>query len=147
MDKDARASVEALVRRAFAGRDGDEPWSVSLVRLGRTWSVSLSGPGERSKSRSFTADDQRLTEAIVEALRGDDAKPAPAIAARESESRGPVQERHACGRCQKEILVSYEGPPEPKEIAPVACPHCWTVGQIAIGAWAAAGGDYRADKA
>lgn len=154
VDKDARTAAEATVRRAFAGRDADEPWSVSLVRLGQTWSVTLSGPGERFRNVSFTAEDHRLGEAIGEAIRGDDAAPAAAPTRTASPpppgaaGRGPIREHHECGRCRKGILVSYEGEPdEPKETAPLACPHCWMVSHVEIGAWAAAGGDYRAERA
>ena len=34
-----------------------------------------------------------------------------------------------------------------EEIAPLACPHCWRIGHVPIGVWAAAGRDYRAEKA
>jgi hypothetical protein len=44
--------------------------------------------------------------------------------------------------------VSYEGEPDEQKVpVPVACPHCWAVSQVEIGGWAAAGGDYVAEKA
>jgi hypothetical protein len=149
VDKDARGSVEASVRQAFAGRDPAEPWSVSLVRIGVLWSVTLTGPGGRSRNVSFSAEPHGLAEAIREAISGDEPSAAPAAGssgARPARSR--IQDRHVCGRCQQAILVSYEGEPdEPKERAPVACPHCWSVSHIEVGGWAAAGGDYVAEKA
>ena len=149
VDKDVRASVEASVRQAFTGRDPAEPWSVSLVRVGASWSVSLTGPGERFRNVSFSAEPQRLADAIREAISGDDPGPAPAagrLAAQPQRSR--IQDRHVCERCQQAILVSYEGESdEAKERAPVACPHCWSVSHLEIGGWAAAGGDYVAEKA
>ena len=52
-----------------------------------------------------------------------------------------------CEKCRQELRVSYEGQPgEPKERAPVACPHCWAVLHVEIGTWAAVGGDYSAEK-
>lgn len=149
VDKDARASVEASVRQAFTGRDPLEPWSVSLVRVGSSWSVSLTGPGDRIRTLSFSAESHRLAEAIREAISREDPGPAPAAGAPAARSaRARVQDRHVCGRCQQAILVSYEGEPdEPKERAPVACPHCWAVSHVEVGGWAAAGGDYIAEKA
>jgi DNA-directed RNA polymerase subunit RPC12/RpoP len=154
VDKDARAPVEMAVRQAFAGRDLQGPWSVSLVRLGQSWSVTLSGPGERFRHLSFVAEQHRLEDAIREVI-GDDVAAASAAAAAStrgpapagSGSRAKVQERHVCGKCKKELRVSYEGEPgEPKESAPVACPHCWATIHVEIGTWAVVGGDYRADK-
>ncbi len=155
IDRDARASVEASVRQALAGRDPAEAWSASLVRVGTSWSVSLSGPGERFRNLSFSAESHRLAEAIREAISGEGTGSAPA--ARSAAAAGPgapvparsrIQDRHACGRCKQSILVSYEGEPdEARESAPVACPHCWAVNHVEIGGWAAAGGDYVAEKA
>lgn len=148
VDKDARGPVEATVRRAFGARSAAEPWSVSLVRLGETWSVTLSGPGERFRHVSFSATDRRLAEAIGEVIGDAVEGPAPGLASPGAPARAPVHERHACGRCQKGILVTYEAQPdEPRELVPLACPHCWTVSHVEIGAWAAVGGDYRAEKA
>lgn len=147
VDRDERPSVEAAVRRALADRDPNEPWSVSLVRLGSLWSVTLSGPGERFRNVSFTTESSRLAEAIQEATRNEetsspDADEPPAWPAGES-----IQERILCERCKQPILVCYEGQPgEPKQSAPLACPHCWTINQVEIGSWAASGGDYRAEK-
>ncbi len=149
VDKDARGSVEASVRQAFAGRDPAEPWSVSLVRVGASWSVSLTGPGERFRNVSFSAEPHRLAEAIREAIFRDDPGPAPAAGTLASKpARSRIRDRHVCERCQQAILVSYEGEPdEPKQRAPVACPHCWSVSQVEIGGWAAVGGDYVAERA
>ncbi len=155
VDKDARASVEASVRQALAGRDPAEAWSASLVRVGSSWSVSLSGPGERFRNLSFSAESHRLAEAIREAISGDAAGPAPtspsapaAGSVSSMPARSRIQDRHECGRCKQSILVSYEGEAdEARERAPVACPHCWAVLQVEVGGWAAAGGDYVAEKA
>ena len=148
VDRDARAPVEATVRRAFAGRERD-PWSISLVLLGSKWSVTLSGPTERLRHVSFIADPQRLEQALGEALAGDASGPAAAAtpAAGTAPSRHSIQDRYVCEKCRKPLRVSYEGQPEePKERAPVACPHCWAVIHVEIGAWAVAGGDYSAEK-
>ena len=149
VDKDARADAEASVRRAFESRPALESWSVSLVRLASQWSVTLSGPGERFRHVSFVAEASRLEEQLRttvgeggpgSAAAAASAGPAPAV-------RGRVQERHVCEKCRKELQVSYEGAAdEPKERAPVACPHCWQVIHVPIGSWAVAGGEYAAAK-
>lgn len=150
VDKDARGSVEATVLQAFTGRDS-EPWTVSLVRVGGQWSVTLSGPDERFRNVSFSAQQHRLAEAIREAISRDDTSPGPGprmgtFAAQSSRSR--IRDRHVCGSCQGALIVSYEGEPgEPKQPAPVACPHCWSVSRVEIGTWAADGRDYVAERA
>ena len=149
VDKDSRALVEAAVRRAFQDRPAQEPWSVSLVRLASQWSVTLSGPGERFRHVSFVAEASTLEEQLRATLgeghpgsAAGAAGPEPATAA-----RSRVQERHVCEKCRKELQVSYEGAAdEPKERAPVACPHCWQVIHVPIGSWAVAGGEYAAAK-
>jgi hypothetical protein len=146
VDEDERAPVEAAVRRALAGRDPAEQWSVSLVRLRTLWSVTLSGPGERLRSVSFTAEEHRLSEAINEAIS--DGDPAPEEEPPDPFGGVPIEKRIVCEHCRRPILVSYEGQPgEPTEVAPVACPHCWTINRVEIGSGAAVGGDYSADKA
>ena len=102
--------------------------------------------------RLITAEQHRLEEAIREVIAGDVAAPSAAAAASPkapaaSGSRAKIQERHVCGKCKKELRVSYEGEPgEAKESAPVACPHCWATIHVEIGTWAVVGGDYSADK-
>jgi hypothetical protein len=178
--RDERRPVEATVRGAFAGRDPNEVWSVSLVRLGATWAVVLNGPTERLRHVSFSAEQHRLAEAIREALRepADSGAPTPSAAPEphdgDAAARPPsapsgggpvsapppatrpskvagrlfVQDHHVCGSCQKGILVSYESEPdEQKKLAAVACPHCWKLSRVPIGAWAVEGGDYKAEKA
>jgi len=151
VDKDARGSVEASVLQAFAGRDSPEPWTVSLVRVGALWSVTLSGPGERFRNVSFSAQPHRLSEAIREAISRDETAPGPAprVGTHASQpARSRIRDRHVCGSCQQALIVSYEGEPgEPKQPAPVACPHCWSVSRVEIGTWAADGREYVAERA
>jgi hypothetical protein len=157
VDKDARAAVERSVRQAFTVRDPAESWSVSLVRMGGVWSVTLSGPGEVFKNVSFSVEQHRLADALRETLLKDrqaPAAPPSASSASHPASPAPVStagrivDRHVCEKCQQGVVVSYEGDPnEPKQRAPVACPHCWTVNHVDVGAWAASGGDYFAAKA
>jgi hypothetical protein len=156
VDKDSRGAVEASVRNALAEQAKRGPWSVSVVSLAGRWSVTLDGPEERLRGLSFVADGHRLADAIREAVQADARKPgnggpppghaagAPAPA---SASASEARDRHECEHCGKPVLVIYEPQPgEGKALAAVACPHCWALGHVEIGAWAAAGGEYRAEK-
>jgi DNA-directed RNA polymerase subunit RPC12/RpoP len=149
VDKDSKASVEAAVRKGLGPQVASGPWSISVVSLAGKWSVTLDGPGERLRGLSFAADTDRLAEAIRDAVSDPEsappgAAPPQAVAAHPAE----VRESHLCGQCGKGWLVVYESrPDEPRELAPVACPHCWKIGHVEVGAWAAAGGDYRSERA
>lgn len=149
VDKDTRGAVEASVRQGLGPRAASGPWSISVVSLAGKWSVTLDGPGERLRGVSFVAERDRLAEAIREVAEGHEkAGTAPprseAVAAQPTE----VRESHDCEQCGKAWLVVYESrPDEPRELAPVACPHCWKIARVELGAWAAGGGDYRAERA
>jgi hypothetical protein len=150
VDKDARGAVEAAVRQALGSRTGSGPWSVSVVSLAGKWSVTLDGPEPRFRGLSFAAERHRLVEAIREAVDGPRAAAAPVSAAPQATAPSPaeVRDRHVCEACGKAIEVVYEARQgEPKQDAPLACPHCWKIGRVPVGAWAAAVGDYRAEKA
>lgn len=143
LDKDERAVVEAAVRKGLGPRLAAGPWSVSVVHLGGKCSVTVDGGG--LQSASVMADRGSLAEAIRRLVDGGGAAAAPPAA----QAPGlEVRDRHACGRCGQGVLVVYEARPgEPKELVPVACPHCWTIGHVEVGAWAAAGQEYRCEKA
>jgi hypothetical protein len=146
VDREARGPIEAVVRRVFASRPPGESWSVSLVRLPDRWSVTLDGPGAAFRNLSFTAREQDVARALARAI-GADATATTTPAEGEPPARSLVEDRHACPRCGGTILVRYESNAgEPRERAPVACPHCWAVHHLEIGTWAAVGGDYRAEK-
>jgi hypothetical protein len=149
VDKDSRGAVEATVREALGGRASSGPWSISVVSFGGKWSVTVDGPGDRLRGLSFVTEPSRLSDAIRRAVEGDregaalglppDVTPASATETRDT---------HDCEHCGGAVVVVYERQPgEPNERAPLACPHCWKVGHVEIGAWAAAGGDYRSEKA
>jgi len=158
VDKDTRASVEASVRGALASRPAGEPWTVSLVQLGGTWSVRMEGPRERGEAVSFMVDGLRLVERLRAAVEtGPKPLAAPASFPQSAASvlpagasagpAGPVREPHTCERCQQRFVVAYERQrDEPRVRAAVACPHCWGLNFVEIGDWAAAGHDYRAEK-
>jgi hypothetical protein len=162
LDKDGRAPVEARVRRALALRSTTETWAVSLVKLGSRWSVTLNGPSDSTRHLSLTTDDSGLEHAIRQAVGADAPPPGAAVpashapaehaavgpAAKARPDAGATQQRHVCRHCSGALVVSYESRPgEEKQLAPVACPYCWQLDHVEIGAWAAAGADYRCDKA
>lgn len=148
VDKDERAAVETAVRQGLGSRTTAGSWSVSVVQLAGKWSVTVDGGGLRSASA--VAERSSLADAVRSLVGDGPAAPAegPAAPPAASEGTTEVRERHDCERCGRGMCVVYEArPDEPREPAPVACPHCWWVGQVPVGAWAAAGRDYRADKA
>jgi hypothetical protein len=150
VDKDERRRLEATVRDALGPRLDGEPWVVSLVRLASRWSVTLNGPDEPFRNVSFVADDARLGEALRDAVdtREEPQAAPPAAGAASTPSPGEVRDTLVCPRCRKGLIVAYETlPGEPKESAPLACPHCWQITNVEIGIRAAATGDYRSEKA
>lgn len=149
IDKDSRGAVEASVRQALGTRASSGPWSISVVSFGDRWSVTLDGPGDRLRGLSFVTDPDQLSDAIRRAVDGGHEAAAPAGAP--DVSPGPpaeMRDAHVCEHCGQSVVVVYEPQPgESKELARLACPHCWKIGYVEIGAWAAAGGEYRCEKA
>ena len=149
---DERNAVEASVRAGMGTRPPREPWIVSVVKVGDRWSVTVNGPQEGARGRSFLVPTQEIQRSIAGALggppaAGGDPGPGPVIVA----PSGPASEcrdEHMCPRCKKSFVVVYQAEPgEGMERAPVACPHCWTIGHIDIATSAALSRDYRvADK-
>ncbi len=149
-DKDARGAVEAAVRQALGPRAAAGPWSISVVSLAGKCSVTLDGPGDRLRGMSFIADESRLADSIREAIDGGQGAAAHGPATPGAVAEPPTQARdeHVCEHCGKTVLVVYEClPEEEKELAPLACPHCWKIGHVEVGVWAAIGREYRAEKA
>ena len=149
VDKDARGAVDATIREALGARAALGPWSISVVNFGGKLSVTLDGPGDRPKGLSFVTDPRQLSDAIRRAVDGGREGTALGLAPGvTSPPSTEMRDTHVCEHCGRPAVVVYEiQPEEPKELAPLACPHCWKVGHVEIGAWAAAGGDYRSLKA
>ncbi len=159
IEKDERARIEKSVKQALGQRATVETWTVSLVKIASQWSITLNGPGERYRNLSFAVAEARIADAIAEAL-GD---PHPGPVSSKAEAAGPISDqpsapapgarseahdRHTCEHCQKPFVVVYEAQSAgARELAAVACPHCWKLNRVEVDAWAAAGREYRADKA
>ena len=107
--KDERARVEGAVKAALGWRGLNESWTVSLVKVGSQWSVTLGGPGEQFRNLSFGATEQELCEKITAAIDGADPTaapttayvapaPAPPVLSPVAPSRAPAAPRHQAPR-------------------------------------------------
>jgi hypothetical protein len=150
-----RSAVEAGVRAGLGDRTRRDPWTVSLVKFGTGWSVTVDGPTVQGRRASFMVPGPAGPDVLANAVRSAaDPTGAPALAGAASAAwapAGPTEGRrdtHQCASCGGQYVVVYEAEPEePLEDAPVACPHCWKIGHAAVGRSASIGRDYRADKA
>jgi hypothetical protein len=152
-DKDARARIEGVVRDALGSRALSEDWTVSLVKAGARCSVTLDGPEERYRHRSFVADEAHLGRSLAEVLAGGASTEAsqnpaaPGQAAGET-AAGTRRDDHVCEHCRAPYAVLYETrADDAPQLVSVACPHCWKTNHVEVGAWAAGGREYRAEKA
>ena len=151
---DERFRVESTVRRAIGERAEAGAWSVSLVRLGSEWQVTIDGPEPPLRGLSLTAPEIRLQSAIVEALSNSKAATGTGYQATPqttpatpSASAGPEKrDRHECPKCGQGFVVIYTMQPgERTTKAPVACPKCWQVTKVPVASDAATHEDYRAE--
>jgi ssDNA-binding Zn-finger/Zn-ribbon topoisomerase 1 len=159
--KEEKEAVETAVRAGIGARPAGETWTVSLVKVGRQWSVTLDGPDKSSPRSNFIAGEGRLRDALSESLAqrrtGGGARAsvmtggvtvptggATAVSGHAGQRRNP----YTCQQCGKAFAVSYdveEG--EGEETVPAACPHCWRIENVKVGITAAVNNDYRVDKA
>ena len=162
--KEERAAVEAEVAAALGNRARNDPWTVSLVKLGDRWSVTLEGPDRATRGQAFLAPETRLRESISDALNKG-AAPAPAAGpgspppnapgaarlpripdAAGGGSRGERRDRHSCSKCRRGYVIVYEAEAgEPEETVPVACPRCWQIDHVAVAQSAGLSSDYRVE--
>jgi hypothetical protein len=155
-----REAVEAEVAAGLGARARDEPWTVSLVKIGNRWSVTLEGPDRATRGAAFMAPEGRIRESIAEAMRtGPPRPPAPASPASPGAGRparpasppvtmtaGERRDRHACSKCRKSYVIVYEAEAgEPTETVPVACPRCWQIDHVAVAQSAGLSRDYRVE--
>ena len=117
--KEEKEAVETAVRAGIGPRPAAEIWTVSLVKVGRQWSVTLDGP-EKSSRSTFIAGEGRLREAISESLAqrrpgggraavtaGGATVPtggATAVSGRAGQRRNA----YTCQQCGKAFAVSYD---------------------------------------
>jgi len=155
--KEEKEAVEAAVRAGLGPRPAAETWTVSLVKVGRQWSVTMDGPEKSSPRATFIAGEGRLRDAITESIAhrrvggggGAGGRPAAPTAGATASSRPAGQRRNAykCPKCGNGFVVSYdveEG--EGEETVPAACPHCWNIENVRVGSTAAVNSDYRVEK-
>jgi hypothetical protein len=155
-----RQAVEAEVAAGLGARARSDPWTVSLVKIGDRWSVTLEGPDRASRGRNFMTDPGRLRQSIAEALAGGapDAAPRPAPRAARPPTatptslssmtgpRGERRDRHECSKCRKHYVIVYETEGnEPTETVPVACPRCWQIDHVTVAQSAGLNSDYRVE--
>jgi hypothetical protein len=159
--KQEREAVEAEVAAALGPRARTDPWTVSLVKIGDRWSVTLEGPDRATRGTNFMAPERGLRQSIAEALTrggpapaGSPAAPAGASRPARTVSPGPAvvgprgerRDRHACSKCGKTYVIAYDAEAsEPTETVPVACPRCWQIDHVAVAQSAGINSDYRVE--
>jgi len=147
-----RALVEAGVRAGLVEHSRRDPWTVSLVKFGTGWSVTLDGPTLKGRRTSFMVPGPAGPQAVADAVRSAADPSAPVAPAAVSGWSKPIdpegrRDSHKCTVCGGQYLVVYDAEPnEPLEEAPVACPHCWQIAKVQVARSASIGRDYRADK-
>ena len=147
--KEQKHEVGSSVKKAFADRPADEPWSVSVVKIANQWSVEINGPEARYKGLSLVAPLGDLTGSLRKAISGAANRVAAPAAAPNGRGReGEKKDRYNCEGCSAPFEVIYNtAPGERQEVYPVACPQCWHVNHVPIAEGAGATGDYRAQAA
>ena len=148
-----RSAIEAGVRAGLGDRPRRDPWTVSLVKFGAGWSVTLDGPTVRGRRASFMVPGPAGPETVADAVRSAaDPSAVPLTAAPSRPAAGAAgdperRDTHTCDLCGRAYLLVYEAEPgEPLEESPVACPHCWQICRVQVARSASLGRDYRADK-
>jgi hypothetical protein len=146
--KEEKDAVGASVKKAFADRPQDEPWSVSVVKIANQWSVEIDGPEARYKGLSLVAPLGDLTGSLRAAIAGARNHAAHPGAPAPNGSGDERRDRYDCEGCSTPFEVVYTAlAGERQEVCPVACPQCWHVNHVPIAEGAGATGDYRAQAA
>ena len=163
--KQEREAVEVEVAAALGSRARSDPWTVSLVKIGDRWSVTLEGPDRATRGTHFMAAETDLRHSIASALTQGAPPPAaspaaaatgrpvpgagrPAPAARPAVTGGPGErrDRHSCSKCLKWYVIIYDAEAgEPTETVPVACPRCWQIDHVAVAQSAGINSDYHVE--
>jgi hypothetical protein len=148
---DERDAVASIAKSVLSGRPDPELWNVSMVKVANQWSVTIDGPEPRFKGLNFVAPTEKLAgelkNELSKAQNGAGSGPAAAGGAPPA-PHGELTDRYNCQECASAFEVVYHAlPGEPRELAPVACPHCWHVNQVPIPEAAGITGEYRAQAA
>jgi hypothetical protein len=152
-----RYALEAGVKAGLGERTRRDPWTVSLVKFGSGWSVTLDGPTMKGRRTSFLVPGPAGPQAVAEAVRcAADPSTASVLTSVSADGRSAAapaaapqgrRDTHACGVCGGKYVLVYEAEPdEPLEDAPVACPHCWQILKVQVARSVSFDRDYRADK-
>ncbi len=146
--KEEKDEVGSSVKKAFADRPKDEPWSVSVVKIANQFSVEINGPDARTRGLSLVAPLGNLVGSLREAITGAGNRASAPPKSAPSGSAGEQKDRYDCEGCSAPFEVIYSSAPgERQEVCPVACPQCWHVNHVPIAEGAGANGDYRAQAA
>src|SRR6185503_13776321 len=65
-----REILEAEVAAALGARALRDPWTVSLVKIGDRFSVTLEGPERAMRAKTFMTPQDRLRDSIAEVVSG-----------------------------------------------------------------------------
>jgi DNA-directed RNA polymerase subunit RPC12/RpoP len=165
--KEEKEAAESAVRAGIGSRPPAESWTVSLVKVGRQWSVTMDGPDKSSPRATFIAGEGRLRDAIAQSMAHRNvsggagahagahpgahggAHTAVPTGGATATSRTAAQRRNAykCPKCGNNFVVSYDVEDgEGEEVVPAACPHCWSIENVKVGVTAAVNSDYRVEK-
>jgi DNA-directed RNA polymerase subunit RPC12/RpoP len=161
--KEEKEAVETAVRAGLGPRPSTESWTVSLVKIGRQWSVTVDGPEKTSPRSTFMAAEGGLRQAISQSLSapgtggqragaGGRSAPAavPAAGYPAASSPGSAGERRTAYKCQKcgngFVVIDVVEPGEGEESVAAACPHCWNSERVKVAVTAAVNNDFRVEK-
>jgi DNA-directed RNA polymerase subunit RPC12/RpoP len=151
--KEEKEAVETAVRAGIGARPEKEAWTISLVKVGRQWSVTLDGPEKSSPRSTFIAAEGGLRQTISETMAGRRTGGAggraalPTVGAPVGRAVGERRNTYKCQTCGKGFVVSYEAEEgEGEQTVPAACPHCWEIENVKVGITAAVNNDYRVEK-
>lgn len=143
---DERKHADARVRASLGPRAGSGDWTVSLVKLKTTWSVTLDGPEPHLKGLSFEVSDDRLQVEIRQALDREPSNAPERAAAAPASVAQAKRSRHKCTMCARPFEVHFDTQPGEREVATaVACPRCWHVQRVPVAEGASATESYRAE--
>jgi len=152
--KEEKEAVETAVRAGIGSRPPGETWTISLVKIGRQWSVTLDGPEKTSSRSTFMTAEGGLRAAISDSMarrgapgRGTAVPPAPGGVSHVTRPSGQGRNAYKCQKCGHGFIVTYDVEAgEGEETVPAACPHCWQIENVKVGVTAAVNNDYRVEK-